>query len=396
MLDPPLFRSSYHYFLQLGDHLGSTAITLDHGTSDLVERTTYQAFGAPESDYRNEAWEGFREAVGFTGKEEDTAIGLTYFGKRYYSAYLQRWTQPDPLEVHGPGASGDHNLYAYVSGQALKNTDPLGLCPSCERVAAEEAANFKQNVREPLEAEIKALTNDVNVKSAQAAQFEANAIAAEEAGYLEQAAQYSDALSTLKGELADAQIALNAAKQRLHDATIAHSERQAYLIQPLMLEGGVVKTAAQIDAEAALGRLAYAVQGGALAHLPSRTAAGVGARGRPVPRLYMKPSVPKSSAAAGAVRKIHMGQQGKHIVGHNNFEPGKSILRADPEALASRAGSGQQVGKIPVGQPGSKERVVFDDIIGDYVDSAGDTFPTQVGIIHYGKSGIHIVPGRPQ
>jgi hypothetical protein len=98
----------------------------------------------------------------------------------------------------------------------------------------------------------------------------------------------------------------------------------------------------------------------------------------------------------GGGPKINMGRQGKHIPGHNNFEPGRSILRADPESLASRAGTGAQVGRVPVGQPGSKERVVFDDFIGDYVDEAGVATPTKIGIIHYSSDGIHIVPGRPQ
>ncbi|MCB9575640.1 MAG: RHS repeat-associated core domain-containing protein [Polyangiaceae bacterium] len=61
----------------------------------------------------------------FTGKEEDIDVGLTYFGKRYLSPYLNRWISPDPLAVHGLGA--DLNLYAYVSGRALKAVDPLGL-----------------------------------------------------------------------------------------------------------------------------------------------------------------------------------------------------------------------------------------------------------------------------
>jgi hypothetical protein len=39
---------------------------------------------------------------------------------------LQRWVSADPLEVH-VGGSGDLNLYAYVSGRALKAIDPLGL-----------------------------------------------------------------------------------------------------------------------------------------------------------------------------------------------------------------------------------------------------------------------------
>jgi hypothetical protein len=104
---------------------------------------------------------------------------------------------------------------------------------------------------------------------------------------------------------------------------------------------------------------------------------------------------PQAKAAHGGP-KIHMGRQGKHIPGHNNFEPGRSILRADPESLASRAGTGTQVGRVPVGQPGSKERVVFDDFIGDYVDEAGVATQTRVGIIHYSRDGIHVVPGRPE
>jgi RHS repeat-associated protein len=63
----------------------------------------------------------------FTGKEEDVEVGLQYFGKRFYAPLLGRWVSADPLTTHGLG--GDLNLYAYVSGQALKATDPLGLDP---------------------------------------------------------------------------------------------------------------------------------------------------------------------------------------------------------------------------------------------------------------------------
>ena len=93
---------------------------------------------------------------------------------------------------------------------------------------------------------------------------------------------------------------------------------------------------------------------------------------------------------------IHSGAQGKHIPGHNNFQPGKSTLTADPSELGRHAGTGQQVGKIDVGLPGSKERVNFGQQIGDYVDPAsGIATPTTNGIIHYGGKGIHIVPARP-
>lgn len=95
---------------------------------------------------------------------------------------------------------------------------------------------------------------------------------------------------------------------------------------------------------------------------------------------------------------IHEGQQGKHIPGHNNFQPGKSEL-TDPNPqrlLQEGAGRGQQIGDTPIGQPGSKERVDFGRTIGNYVDPVtGEKTPTTNGIIHYGSRGAHIVPSRP-
>jgi RHS repeat-associated protein len=119
--------SQVHVFFELGDHLGSTSVVLDKATSELVERSTFQGYGATESDYRPGRWNAFREDYRFTGKEEDAEVGLTYFGKRYLNAYLGRWISADPLAIHAPGEA-DLNVYAYVSGSILKNVDPLGLC----------------------------------------------------------------------------------------------------------------------------------------------------------------------------------------------------------------------------------------------------------------------------
>jgi len=98
----------------------------------------------------------------------------------------------------------------------------------------------------------------------------------------------------------------------------------------------------------------------------------------------------------GPSPQIHTGAQGKHIPGHNNYQPGKSPLTADPSELGRQAGTGQQVGKVEVGLPGSKERVDFGSQIGEHIDPVtGASSPTTSGIIHYGGKGIHIVPARP-
>jgi len=93
--------------------------------------------------------------------------------------------------------------------------------------------------------------------------------------------------------------------------------------------------------------------------------------------------------------KVNWGQQNKHIPDTNNYIPGRSMLSAEPERLAEFAGTGQQVGKLKVGMPGSKERVDFGFTIGTWIGRDGQSAETTRGIIIYGKNGIHIVPARP-
>ena len=58
----------------------------------------------------------------FTGHQWDGESGLYYAPHRYYSPFQARWTTRDPLGmVDGP------NVYAYVRGNPVNYTDPLGL-----------------------------------------------------------------------------------------------------------------------------------------------------------------------------------------------------------------------------------------------------------------------------
>src|SRR5262249_40658955 len=66
--------SKLHVFLELSDHLGSTAAVIDHATGELVERVTYDAYGQEETDFQPARWAGFREAYRFTGKELDAEV----------------------------------------------------------------------------------------------------------------------------------------------------------------------------------------------------------------------------------------------------------------------------------------------------------------------------------
>ncbi|RTY52569.1 transposase [Pantoea sp. YU22] len=99
---------------------------------------------------------------------------------------------------------------------------------------------------------------------------------------------------------------------------------------------------------------------------------------------------------------MNQGQQNKHVPGTNEYkiasEAGlnKSVLTVQPDSLLSKLGTGQQVGNAAIGTPGSKERINYGKVIGNYIDpQTGVSTPTTNGIVHYGKNGVHIVPARP-
>ncbi len=90
---------------------------------------------------------------------------------------------------------------------------------------------------------------------------------------------------------------------------------------------------------------------------------------------------------------VHAGKQGKHIVGHNNYVKGKSIMNGTIDDIQKLiddfAGTGQW-------KTANKEMVDFGKIIGKYVDiNTGEVLDTTRGIIHYSQNGVHIVPSKP-
>ncbi len=106
-------------------------------------------------------------------------------------------------------------------------------------------------------------------------------------------------------------------------------------------------------------------------------------------------TVPSDSSVFDSFPKeINYGKQGKHIPGHNNFQPGKSELTISVSEANSLVNTYSGKGII-LGD--NKEKVDFGRIIGNYVDPfTGIKRPTTMGIIHYSKTGTHIVPSRPK
>jgi hypothetical protein len=105
-------------------------------------------------------------------------------------------------------------------------------------------------------------------------------------------------------------------------------------------------------------------------------------------------NVSSSSDFSNYPKTLNESKQGKHIPGHNNYQEGKSeltITMSEASNLVSQfSGKG-----MPIGD--NKERVNFRKTIGIYKDPlTGTSVRTTIGVIHYSKTGTHIVPARPK
>ena len=97
------------------------------------------------------------------------------------------------------------------------------------------------------------------------------------------------------------------------------------------------------------------------------------------------------------IKKIHEGKQGKHIVGHNNYD-GKSYLaeEVDPQELVDAYhGTGDYKITSPNKNWVKKEFVFGKDTMEFVVDEViREVTPTRYFSIHYSNEGTHIVPRK--
>jgi RHS repeat-associated protein len=147
-------------FWLVTDHLGTPRMIIDRtGSLAGVKRHDYLPFG-------EELWAGVGGRTSeqgysridnvrqrFTGQERDDETGLDFFGARYDSASLGRFTSPDP-ENAGADVSDPQswNGYAYARNSPLKYVDPDGrkykVCRAdggCEDITDEQFNQMKNN-----------------------------------------------------------------------------------------------------------------------------------------------------------------------------------------------------------------------------------------------------------
>lgn len=97
--------------------------------------------------------------------------------------------------------------------------------------------------------------------------------------------------------------------------------------------------------------------------------------------------------------QIHKGRQGKHILGNNNYTPGKSYLfgtLGDAQALIDQYhGTGVLKAIGESNRWNGREVITADHDIGININpTTGEEQATNRGTIHYAKGGAHIVPAQ--
>ncbi len=96
------------------NHQGSV-VALTNSSGAVTNTCKYSPFGVSPSLTGT--------THGFTGQRFEAESGLYYYKNRYYSPFLGRFLQPDPIGYKG----GDLNLYRYVVNDPLNLADPMGL-----------------------------------------------------------------------------------------------------------------------------------------------------------------------------------------------------------------------------------------------------------------------------
>jgi RHS repeat-associated protein len=136
------------------DAIGSVRMITD-ANGQVIARYDYLPFGEPWAPLSN------GDVRQFAGKERDAETGLDYFGARYYSSAIGRFTTSDQV-LHFEKAVLNPQLwnkYTYVSNNPLRKVDPdgrwerevhydltrlLAIAAGFDRVAASEIADWNQ------------------------------------------------------------------------------------------------------------------------------------------------------------------------------------------------------------------------------------------------------------
>lgn len=151
-------RGGQRYYYH-DDSLGSPE-ALTNSSGNVVERMTFDAYGAPQ--FTNAAFTptGTTSSVGnpflYTAQRLDPETGLYYYRNRYYSPSLGRFIERDPVGY----SAGSMGLYEYVGGNMINMTDPMGL-DHTSVITIESTSGKETKLNTPSGAEVKKALGDM-------------------------------------------------------------------------------------------------------------------------------------------------------------------------------------------------------------------------------------------
>ena len=372
----------YHY-----NHIGSTTAITD-ADGDLLYRIAYGTYGELTGIYDADGQKMAGEAADqrsiretlqaekirflYNGRYgvETGADGLYYMRARYYNPQIKRFINRDIID----GSITDSqslNKYSYVQGNPISLVDPFGLCAQDYfSRAGHELLDWLGFLFDPADA-INFLWYTAEGNAAMAA---ATAVA------IVPAAGSFIAKGTKQAIKAGKKAAQKAGEKAAKNATEKAAKKAAK--KKLAKEAG--KEAAEKGAEKAAKEAAEKATEKTAKETAEKTAKEAAEKG-------IKSG---TRTVNGYNTTVNAGKQGKHIIGNNNYIDGRSVFNGtvdDAQRLVDEfAGAGEWIGT-------NKERVNFGKVIGQYIDPAtNEAVETTVGIIHYSKTGVHIVPAQPK
>ncbi|MEK7328426.1 MAG: RHS repeat-associated core domain-containing protein, partial [Chloroflexota bacterium] len=115
-----MLENSTVYYL-LGDHLGSTALTVNSVGAKYGE-LRYKAFGETRYTFGTTP-----TTFAFTGQRQESGLGLYFYNARWYDPALGRFIQADTI-VPNPVSPQSLNRYSYALNNPTRYTDPSGHC----------------------------------------------------------------------------------------------------------------------------------------------------------------------------------------------------------------------------------------------------------------------------
>jgi RHS repeat-associated protein len=111
-------RQNSNDYSYLYDGKGNITTLID-GSQNVVATYAYDPFGTLIQKTGS-----LNQPYMFSTKEYDEETGLSYYGYRFYSPTIGRWTTRDPI-----GEEGGINLYGFVGNDPVHYVDPKGKGP---------------------------------------------------------------------------------------------------------------------------------------------------------------------------------------------------------------------------------------------------------------------------